>query len=78
MPRSLIHCARGLDQTLGFLETAYGKRLACHDAVGDLCAMVEGNTMEAVFQHGLHEFLTEFINRNNHLTTCLSESYNFY
>jgi uncharacterized alpha-E superfamily protein len=34
--------------------------------------------MDAIFQSGLHEFLTEFIARNNRLTEALSESYSFY
>jgi len=40
--------------------------------------MLDGNSMDAIFQSGLHEFLTEFIDRNNRLTQALSESYNFY
>ena len=40
--------------------------------------MLEGNTMDRIFPHGLHEFLTEFIARNNRISEALSESYNFY
>ena len=40
--------------------------------------MVEGTNMETIFAHGLHEFLTEFIARNNKVTEALAESYNFY
>ena len=34
--------------------------------------------MDQIFQHGLHEFLTEFMSRNDRITLALSESYNFY
>jgi len=43
-----------------------------------LLAMVENTNMETIFSHGLHEFLTEFIARNNRVSASLSESYNFY
>jgi uncharacterized alpha-E superfamily protein len=78
MPRSLVFCARMLNQTLESLADIYGRRLECHDVVKDLCAMVENTTMDEVFAKGLHEFLTEFVARNNRVTECLSESYNFY
>ncbi|KKB06713.1 A alpha-helical domain with a conserved ER moti [Devosia geojensis] len=78
MPRSLIFCAGMIRDTLGTLADLYGQRLVCHDVVDDLCAMIENTSMEEIFAHGLHEFLTEFIERNNRVTECLSESYNFY
>lgn len=78
MPRSLIFCARAIELTLDSLSELYGKRQDCHEAASQLRAMVEGTTMETIFAHGLHEFLTEFIARNNRVTECLSESYNFY
>ena len=78
MPRSLAFCFSHITRTLDLLAGMYGKRLACHEAVADVNAMLEGNNMDAIFQSGLHEFLTEFISRNNRLTEALSESYNFY
>lgn len=78
MPRSLIHCARGVNQSLAMLTEAYGSRCAAHDAMEDLLGMLEGNEMDRIFQHGLHEFLTEFIARNNGLTEAFAKCYNFY
>ena len=77
MPRSLSFCSP-ITRTLDMLADTYGKRLPCHEAVADVTAMLEGNNMDRIFQSGLHEFLTEFIARNNRLTEALSESYNFY
>ena len=34
--------------------------------------MLEGNNMDRIFQYGLHEFLTEFIARNNRISEALS------
>ncbi|MHB1102454.1 MAG: alpha-E domain-containing protein [Devosia sp.] len=78
MPRSLIFCVNWINRTLDMLEQIYGGRTAGHDAVAGVAAMLEGNDMDRVFAYGLHEFLTEFIARNNRITEALSESYNFY
>ncbi len=78
MPRSLVFCFSHIQRTLEMLNELYGMRLACHDAADDVAAMLEGNDMENIFAHGLHEFLTEFIDRNNRVTEALAESYNFY
>ena len=56
----------------------YGTKLACHEACADVGAMLDGNDMEKIFAHGLHENLTEFISRNNRVSEALGESYNFY
>ncbi|KAB2685883.1 hypothetical protein F9K82_20610, partial [Brucella pseudogrignonensis] len=34
--------------------------------------------ISAIFDVGLHEFLTEFITRNNRLGNEIAETYNFY
>lgn len=78
MPRSLIFCARFVEQTMDTLGEFYGKKQECNAAATQLRAMVEGATMDTIFSHGLHEFLTEFIARNNRVSNALSESYNFY
>jgi len=78
MPRSLVFCFSHITRTLEMLAESYGRRLACHDALAEVNAMLAGNSMDAIFQDGLHEFLTEFIARNDRLTLALSESYNFY
>jgi uncharacterized alpha-E superfamily protein len=78
MPRSLVHCARNMQQNLESLTRMYGRTDSCHAVVDDLVSMVENTNMDQIFAHGLHEFLTEFITRNNRVTDALSESYNFY
>lgn len=78
MPRSLIYCARFIEAQVETLAQFYGKTQVCDDAAQQLRAMVEGTTMDTIFAHGLHEFLTEFMARNNRVSDSLSESYNFY
>lgn len=78
MPRSLIYCARFVQQNLDLLAKTYGRREACHEAMDEVLQLVEGRTMDEIFARGLHEFLTQFIARNNKVTDALSASYNFY
>lgn len=78
MPRSLSYCARYVEENLQMLSTFYGNQGHGCEAAADLRAMVEGTSMEAIFQQGLHEFLTLFIDRNNRVTDNLSATYNFY
>jgi uncharacterized alpha-E superfamily protein len=78
MPRSLVYCARFVQQNLDMLATLYGRKERCHEVAEGMLAMVENTNMDAIFANGLHEFLTEFIARNNQVTDALSESYNFY
>jgi uncharacterized alpha-E superfamily protein len=78
MPRSLIFCARFVRQNLGMLTELYGGQHECHEVAGKLCAMVEDSDMETIFAHGLHEFLTEFIECNNQVSAALSRCYNFH
>ncbi|KRA42295.1 A alpha-helical domain with a conserved ER moti [Devosia sp. Root635] len=78
MPRSLIYCARFIEQNIETLGAFYGRKQVCDDVAGRLRAMVEGTTMDTIFAHGLHEFLTEFIAQNNDVANALAESYNFY
>ena len=78
MPRSLIFCVQWINRTIDMLEEIYGERTAGHDAADAVTALVMDASVDKIFEHGLHEFLTEFIDRNNRMTNALAESYNFY
>ncbi|WP_224701220.1 alpha-E domain-containing protein [Devosia aquimaris] len=78
MPRSLIFCAKYIEDNLATLSQFYGQKQSCDEAASQLRSMVDGTDMDTIFTYGLHEFLTEFIARNNRVSDTLSESYNFY
>ena len=78
MPRSLVFCFGHINRTMDMLADIYGARLACHDAATDAAAMLEGNDMDRIFTHGLHEFLTKFIQSNNALASKVEEDFRFY
>src|SRR3569832_104007 len=78
MPRSLLFSYGWINRTLDMLEEIYGGKGAGHEAAGEVTKMLEDNSMDRIFAFGLHEFLTEFISRNNKVTEALAESYYFY
>lgn len=61
MPRALLHCTAELTAALDQLATLYGRRCECHRLAGELHARLRFGRIEAIFQLGLHEFLTRFI-----------------
>jgi uncharacterized alpha-E superfamily protein len=77
MPRSLHFCYRNIVENLDFLAEDYGLRHGCHDQASRTLASIRGKQIEDVFDHGLHEFLTDFISQNNRLGASIAHAYNF-
>jgi uncharacterized alpha-E superfamily protein len=77
MPRSLAHCYDWIARTLGDLERLHGARYACHDIGERIYERLDKGDMDVIFQSGLHEFLTEFLDSNNALGAAIAQSYNF-
>jgi uncharacterized alpha-E superfamily protein len=64
MPRSLVSCYDEIARTLDLLAEAHsGKRGECHRLAGEVFARLRYGRIQDVFNLGLHQFLTEFINR---------------
>jgi uncharacterized alpha-E superfamily protein len=74
-PRSLIACYRNLALNLELLAELYGWQGEAQKRVRSRLARLENETMDSVFQGGLHEFLTEFIADNNALGLAISKQY---
>lgn len=65
MPRSLHAC---FDEITPILEQLSGSRhTECKRLAGELHARLRYGKMQQIFQKGLHEFLTDFIDLNNKL-----------
>ena len=63
MPRSLHAC---LDETNHILDQLSGNRQTeCRRLAGELHARLRFGKMQDIFQKGLHEFLSDFIDSNN-------------
>lgn len=76
MPRSLRSCHDQITADLDLLAERYGgQRGECHGLAGELHARLRNGRMRDIFQSGLHEFLTTFIDRSIELGTAIDKSY---
>jgi uncharacterized alpha-E superfamily protein len=74
-PRSLITCVAGMENHLGRLAKYYGKETPALPAVQELLAELEAQSAEAIFEEGLHEFLTRFVGQSAALGAIIHDSY---
>jgi uncharacterized alpha-E superfamily protein len=76
MPRSLRSCYAQITRYLDLLSDHYaGRRGECHRLAGELDAKLRFGRIQAIFQDGLHEFLTEFIDDTRTLGRNIAEFY---
>lgn len=78
MPRSLAFSVGKLVENLGYLEMDYGLRHAAHDMADALLAQLKGRSIDAIFESGLHEFLTAFLADIAALGAQIERDYRFY
>lgn len=74
-PRSLATCSAGLVNHLGRLSKAYGRETEAQVAAQRLHAGIEGATVEAIFDEGLHDFLTRYIAEAAGLANAVHDAY---
>lgn len=74
-PRSLATCTAGLMNHLGRLAKAYGRETEAQATAQRLHAGIESATVEAIFDEGLHEFLTRYIADAAQLANAIHASY---
>ena len=77
MPRSLRSCYDELTDSLNHLAILYGGRQPCNLTVESTRDLLMEADIREVFQSGLHEFVQDFIARNNKLGTEISQTYHF-
>jgi uncharacterized alpha-E superfamily protein len=77
MPRSLIACYVGIDSSLDSLAREDGRSGAAQRKARATLAALERAGMDDIFQSGLHEFITDFIEDNARLADTISEQYLF-
>ncbi len=78
MPRSLRACYDEIAANLDQLGAAYGSRQGeCHRLAGELHAGLRYGRIDNIFQTGLHEFLTQYIDRTFDLGDEISAHYLF-
>ena len=74
-PRSLITCVAGMNNHLARLAKAYGRGTRAQGKAAAMLAELETTTTEAIFDEGLHEFLSRFIGESAVLGTLMHECY---
>ncbi|MDZ4095536.1 MAG: alpha-E domain-containing protein [Paracoccaceae bacterium] len=74
-PRSLITCVTGLNNHLDRLAKAYGRATEAQGRARNLMAGLAELRVEDIFEEGLHEFLTRFIDEAGVLGAVMRESY---
>lgn len=77
MPRSLRFACGRVVTSLQHLAEDYGLTHACHETAAKIQRTLADSTVERIFKSGLHEFLTDFIHRNNSLGIEIANAYNF-
>jgi uncharacterized alpha-E superfamily protein len=77
MPRSLRSCYDEIVPALVELGRFYGASNGCQSLAQETLHLLEAGDMNSIFQLGLHEFLADFITRNNRLGSEISAAYHF-
>src|SRR5262247_2134226 len=67
MPRSLASCYENLVVYLDHIARAYGRQGPAQRHARAVRARLENSRMDEIFQQGMHEFISEFIDNNNRL-----------
>jgi uncharacterized alpha-E superfamily protein len=74
-PRSLISCYGAVNEFLDHIAEAYGRQGPAQRIARSTLARLQNTEIDGLFQSGLHEFLTEFIDENNRLGSAINEQY---
>lgn len=75
MPRSLAACYSLLSRHLDDIAQRYGMSGPAQRQARSIHARLVNRTIDDIFQHGLHEFLQDFIAENNRLGLAISQQY---
>lgn len=77
MPRSLAFCYHNIVVNLDYLARDYGAPAPVNALAQAIKATLTDRTIPQIMDHGLHEFLTEFIDQNNNLGSGVAQAFNF-
>ncbi len=76
-PRSLAYSGKNLVANLDFLAKDYGSRTQCHDMADDLLESLKKRDIQSIFELGLHQFISDFIQSNNAIGVQIERDYRF-
>jgi len=76
-PRSLSFCYAAMRENLAALARLHGHEGKSHECMRETYMRLSNKTVDDVFDQGLHEFLIDFIVRNNEIAAAIAEDYRF-
>jgi len=77
LPRSISFCTWQANNNLNFLAENYGVRLKSNDLSDELNRQLKEPDINTIFEIGLHEFIGNFILKNNELGIQIEKDYRF-
>ncbi|MEL6452874.1 MAG: alpha-E domain-containing protein [Pseudomonadota bacterium] len=77
LPRSLAFCYGKIEENLGYIAQEYGQRETCHALAASLCSKFKAHDMNAIFDYGLHEFISDFLRDSTALGRQIEIDYRF-
>jgi uncharacterized alpha-E superfamily protein len=77
LPRSLAFSVKQTSENLRYLEEEYETRHTCHAMADGLRRRLKSYDIAAVFDEGLHEFISDFIRDNNALGSQIETDFRF-
>jgi uncharacterized alpha-E superfamily protein len=77
MPRSLAFCVRKIRDNIGYLVQSYDKKTQSWDMAEAIDREYLSNTIETIFDYGLHEFLQKFLGLIAELGHQIEADYRF-
>jgi uncharacterized alpha-E superfamily protein len=77
-PRSLAFCRNALRDCLGALARTHGREGRAVALMRDADTRISHLTVDEIFEAGLHEFLIDFLARNNAIAQAIAEDYRFH
>lgn len=76
-PRSLAFCYAALRENLTYLARMHGNEGEAQHMMRQADTRLSAETVEDIFDQGLHQFLGEFINYNQSVASAIAEQYRF-
>ncbi|HRE35505.1 MAG TPA: alpha-E domain-containing protein, partial [Sphingopyxis terrae] len=77
MPRSLAFCCAKMQDNLAWLQRGYGEETEAGRMADALCRQKLAGPIQAIFDGGLHEYLTDFLSANSALAMQIERDYRF-
>jgi len=77
MPRSFCFCYGWIERSLEGLSEIVGHQTSSLQEAGNILKNLKMGNMDGIFQSGLHEFLTDFLNRNNAVSAHIANDFHF-